>query len=260
MENTKIRMIFCDVDGTLLPKGQHEISPSVFNAIKQSLSSNISFVIASGRSFPDLKRLFLPVANDVTFICNDGALTIDRNEVLYSAPLNKAKVACMAKTYKNDYDAMVLYAKDYTYFITEKDFSDVGIKISNPSEILSIPGDIFKIAFYNLSQNAKIKIDNLGIKSGILNNVYSDKFWTEYISANINKGVAAEKIQTKYGISVMQTAAFGDNTNDRDMLKRSRVSFSAPHAHPEIVRICKYKTNNVTNEILNIIEKGDQYE
>lgn len=259
MENTKIRMIFCDVDGTLLNRGAKVVHGEVFETIKKALSSNINICIASGRSYPDLKELFYSVVNDVTFICSDGALVVEKNNISYSSPLNKSQVACMSKTYKSDYEAMVIYAKDYTYYLSDKELPELGTKITF-DEVSHIPGDVFKVAFYQLSQKAKIKLDNLGIKSGILNKVYEDQFWTEYIRAGTDKGTAAESVQKRYGVSISETAAFGDNLNDLGMLRRARVTFAANNARPEVVSMCKFKTNNVNKEISNIIEKGDRYE
>jgi hydroxymethylpyrimidine pyrophosphatase-like HAD family hydrolase len=154
---------------------------------------------------------------------------------------------------------MVIYAKDYTYYLSDKDISDFGKKITS-EEVLRIPGDVFKVAFYKLTEKAKIKIENLGVKSGILNKVYKDPTWIEYIKAGIDKGTATESVQKIYNVSSYETAAFGDNLNDLGMLRRARISFAANIARPEVVSMCKFKTNNVNNEISNIIEKGDRYE
>ena len=259
MKNTKIRMIFCDVDGTLLLRNSSKIDVSVFNTINQAVSSNINICIASGRNFPDLKQLFKPVSDKVTFICSDGALVVEKDNLICSAPLNKSQVACMSKTFKDEYEAMVIYAKDYTYYLSDKNFSDFGNKITS-EETYSIPGDVFKVAFYKLSQRAEIKLENSGVKSGILNKVYKDPLWTEYIKSGIDKGTAAEAVQRMYGVSITETAAFGDNLNDLGMLRRARVSFAANDAHQEVIKMCKFKTNNVIKEISNIIEKGDRYE
>ena len=259
MENTKIRMIFCDVDGTLLPRGKNKISEDVFSAIRKAVTSDIHVCIASGRSYPDLKELFSPVKNDVTFVCNDGALVVKCDNILYSSPLDKAMVKCMSKTYRNDYKAMVIYAKDYTYYISDVEDISPGQKIDSDN-IPAIPGNIFKVAFLGLSEKAVIKLDNLGVKAGILNKIYNDPSWTEYIYANANKGVATEYLQKYYNCSVSETAAFGDNLNDLEMLRHARVSFAIENGNADVIRMCKYKTNNVSNEILNIIEKGERYE
>ena len=72
MDHPKIRLVLCDVDGTLLDKGQTVVSSAVFHTIRQAVSCGVQFVIASGRSYPDLKSLFAPVVSIVSFICCDG--------------------------------------------------------------------------------------------------------------------------------------------------------------------------------------------
>ena len=251
MNNTKIHMIFCDVDGTLLPHGNNIVSNDVFSAINQAVSSGVHICIASGRSYSDLKTLFAPVVDDVIFICNDGALAVEKNNIFFSSPLNKSQVACMSNTYKNDYESMILYTKDHVYCLGKNEF-EFAKKIT-PDEICSISGDIFKVAFLNFSQKAKIKLNNLGIKSGILNKVYEDSLWTEYITAQTDKGIPAMHTQNRYGISISETAAFGDNLNDIGMLRRAQFTYAPKNANPEIIKMCKYTTSNVAKEILNII-------
>lgn len=253
MNCSQIRMIFCDVDGTLLPHGSKSLSDDVFMTINRAVSSGIHFCIASGRSYPDLKRLFSPVINNVTFICNDGSLMVENESVLFSSPLDKSKVAGIAKLYRNDYDALIIYSRESTYYISDKLEIGFAKKITADDIASSIADDIFKIAFMNLSQNAKIKIDNLCVKSGILNKVYEDTTWTEYITAQTDKGTAAKVLQSAYGITPRETAAFGDNLNDLNMLRCAQFSYAPKNARPEIQRMCKFKTDNVVDEIKKII-------
>ena len=253
MNCVAIRMIFCDVDGTLLPHGSKSLSDDIFMTINRAVSSGIHFCIASGRSYPDLKRLFSPVINNVTFICNDGSLMVENESVLFSSPLDKSQIACMSKTYRNDYDALLIYTKDSTYYISHKIEIDFAKKVAPEDITFSVTGDIFKVAFMNLSQNANIKINNLCIKSGILNKVYEDATWTEYITAQTDKGTAAKILQRTYGVTPSETAAFGDNLNDLNMLRCAQYSYAPKTARPEIIRMCKFRTDNVKDEILNII-------
>ena len=253
MNAMNVRMIFCDVDGTLLPHDNKSISDDVFKTINRAVSSGINFCIASGRSYPDLKRLFSPVINNVTFICNDGSLMVENEKALFSSPLDKSQVACMSKTYCNDFDALLIYAKDYTYYISDIKQFDFAKKINPDDFSNSVAGDIFKVAFLNLSQRAKIKLNNTGVKSGILNKIYDDNTWTEYITAKTDKGTAAKVLQRAYGVSASETAAFGDNLNDLNMLRCAQYSYAPENAHSDIIRMCKYKTNSVNDEILKII-------
>jgi len=161
----------------------------------------------------------------------------------------------MSKTYKNDYEALIIYTKDCTYYISDTKEFDFAKKIA-PENISSVSGDIFKVAFYKLSQKAKIKLDNLGVKSGVLNRIYEDSLWTEYITAQTDKGTAAKILQNTYGVSPGETAAFGDNLNDLNMLRCAQFTYAPENANPKVIRMCKFKTADVNNEILNIISES----
>ena len=53
-----IKLIVCDVDGTLLPHGEKRISYDIADLIKEAGNKGISFAAASGRAYHELKRLF----------------------------------------------------------------------------------------------------------------------------------------------------------------------------------------------------------
>ena len=44
---------------------------------------------ASGRQYPNMKRLFAPVASDISFICENGALAVEKGQVLYQDRFDK---------------------------------------------------------------------------------------------------------------------------------------------------------------------------
>lgn len=41
------------------------------------------FVAASGRQYPNMTKLFAPVASEISYISENGALAVDHGEVLY---------------------------------------------------------------------------------------------------------------------------------------------------------------------------------
>ena len=69
-----IRMIACDVDGTLLQQGQTELSPQVFEQIVRLQAKGIRFCPASGRQYSSLQKLFAPVADQLYYVCENGAV------------------------------------------------------------------------------------------------------------------------------------------------------------------------------------------
>ena len=72
-----------DLDGTLLfaDKAQ-SCRKKIFPLIRQLQEMGIIFVAASGRQYPNMRKLFAPVASEISYISENGALAVDHGEVL----------------------------------------------------------------------------------------------------------------------------------------------------------------------------------
>ena len=69
-----IKLIACDLDGTLLLNGAQELRPETSDLILKLRKQGRLFVAASGRQYPNLRRLFEPVEDEIAYICENGAL------------------------------------------------------------------------------------------------------------------------------------------------------------------------------------------
>ncbi len=249
MEQTDLRMILCDVDGTLLKKGCATISKGVFSAIRSAADANIRFVIARGRCYSDLAALFSPVLDIVTLIANDGAIAVQNGNVLFDTPIFHGTISPFLKDeYCQDGASLVMYGMNHTYGFGNCACPHALSPYTDGSKV-------YKLAFHQLSMQNQFKVRTLATNSGKLTEIYSGNNWLEFIWRGIDKGVACAKLQKHWGISPFQTAAFGDNTNDFEMLRQARLSFASPTAISEIKKMCKYSTNCVVNEILKLSQE-----
>ena len=69
-----IRVIASDFDGTILKDGAQHVDEVYFPLIRELKSMGISFIAASGRQYANLRRLLWPVADEISYICENGAL------------------------------------------------------------------------------------------------------------------------------------------------------------------------------------------
>ena len=70
-----IRLIATDLDGTLLtPEGT--LPEGVFDLIRAFRRKGVRFAAASGRQYGNLRRLFLEEAEQMDFICENGAYVV----------------------------------------------------------------------------------------------------------------------------------------------------------------------------------------
>ncbi|MBO5928875.1 MAG: HAD family phosphatase, partial [Clostridia bacterium] len=99
-----LRLVFCDVDGTLLPRNETKVSSSVLDTLRQLTDKGITVVLASGRPYAQLKALFLPLAHRLVFLCLDGAVVFHKDCVLYIQPLSRKQALAFLE---NDIPAVV---------------------------------------------------------------------------------------------------------------------------------------------------------
>lgn len=86
-----IKLVVTDMDGTLLDENGH--LPDGFTDILDRLrAKNIKLVAASGRPYYTLQTNFGPIGRYLSFICENGALVVDNNEIIYKSVLAKDMV------------------------------------------------------------------------------------------------------------------------------------------------------------------------
>ena len=89
-----IKLVVCDVDGTLLPRGDEFLSEQTINIIKEFNKNNIVFAVASGRQYSELRRIFNNLDN-IYYISADGGAVVYNGEVLNSEFIPKFSIMNM---------------------------------------------------------------------------------------------------------------------------------------------------------------------
>ena len=70
-----IRLVTCDIDGTLLHGEETSIDTETLEEIRRLREKGILFCPASGRQYHSLRRLFAPVQDEIAYICEDKAIS-----------------------------------------------------------------------------------------------------------------------------------------------------------------------------------------
>ena len=68
------KLIASDIDGTLLRNGETRLPEVIFPLIRRLRETGILFCPASGRQYHSLRSLFAPVADDLCYLCENGAV------------------------------------------------------------------------------------------------------------------------------------------------------------------------------------------
>lgn len=75
-----IRLIATDLDGTLL-EDDGTLPEGIFEAVEGLSRLGIRFAACSGRQYGNLRRLFGRVANQMAFVCENGAVSYIDGEI-----------------------------------------------------------------------------------------------------------------------------------------------------------------------------------
>ena len=86
-----IKLIATDMDGTLLNEAG-QLPDGFIDLLNRLLQKNICFVIASGRSYYDLKDFFKEATPYLDFICDNGAFVVSRHHQRQMSLLEKKRL------------------------------------------------------------------------------------------------------------------------------------------------------------------------
>lgn len=195
-----LRLVFCDVDGTLLPRNDTALSPEILSALRRLTDRGITVAIASGRPYAQLRSLFGALSHRLIFICLDGALTRRHDFILHKRPIPRKAAGALLSRFPN----VAVHGREAVYVIGAARVEGRHVDMLN-----EIGEDILKLEVYDDRRpepNPNYRV------------AFSENGLTELVAPCANKGNAAVTLMEKLGISPDQAVAFGDGVNDVELL------------------------------------------
>lgn len=221
-----IRLIACDIDGTLLQDGQQILPPEIYPLICQLEERGVDFCAASGRQFSNLYRLFGPLADRIHYVCENGALVFRKGNC--RRPLRKLHLPeGLARDLAADIMArpeceILLSGPDISYLMPKDPEvlplirtylgSQVAV-ISRPEEII---GGIVQISAFCRPDTERAYAALAPRWGQRINVAVAGRNWIDFSLAH--KGLGLEILCGALEIPPEQVMAFGDNFNDVPML------------------------------------------
>lgn len=219
-----IKLVASDIDGTLLRNGNREIPAGVFEQIARLKKKGILFAAASGRQYRSLRALFAPVADDILYLCENGAIVYKDDAVLEKFPMPRQDALKLIGQIQKTEDCEVLISGANTSYLMPKheDYLKhiayfVGNHVTLIEDAAEIPEDIIKVSAYCRSGAARY--------DKTMGDPWRDRFqaavagekWLDFTLADKGKGM--EALCRALHIAPGDVVAFGDNFNDLPMLE-----------------------------------------
>ncbi|MBQ3054260.1 MAG: HAD-IIB family hydrolase [Clostridia bacterium] len=259
-----IKLVVCDVDGTLLKKGEKELSQHIKSKIKNLINKGIMFAVASGRAYHELKRLFEDISDEIYYIPSDGGAVIYKEKTYYKKPILPFVMANMVKPISlNEGLSLSVSGKYITYILSaDKDFIHLAEKNLNGhfveiEDISEINEDIYKISFYGQPKSTFANKILSGTYNSMLKRVYDEHGWNEFVAKQAGKESAVECMMKSLKIKKEALAVIGDDINDVQMLGLTENSVAVTGSHQKAREASKHKDISIETVLDNIIGKGE---
>ena len=259
-----IRLIAVDMDGTLLD-GDGHIPEELWPLLDELDERGIIFAPASGRQLATLRRSFDHARDDVVYIAENGAYVVRGEDEISSDAMDGGFAASVIERVRSfgdrGFDAGIVVCGKRSAYIERTDASfraeadKYYAKLEVVEDLLAVDDQILKLAIYDFgeAENTEPELADLRTTHQV---VVSGKHWIDVMNADVNKGVALERLQSALGIDRAQTAAFGDYLNDLELLDAAGMSFAMSNAHPDVLARARFHApSNVELGVLTTIRR-----
>ena len=251
-----IKLIATDVDGTLFPDYGQNLTADFFETLKALMTYGVMFGPSSGRPLSNLKKVFSPVADDIFYMCQNGASSFYQNKNLFKVPMANEDIqgiiqdvrtldgcACVADTGEMCY----LERGNEEGFAFMQNVYHFDCKMVD--DLLKLDEPCIKFTVYRETDVEEITNQEFTPKwRRKLTVACSGDRVVDLMSKRVSKRTALARIQKKFGVSPEETLVFGDNINDLEMLNQAKYSVAVGNARNEVKEACHYITDNCDHD------------
>lgn len=261
----KHKIVFFDMDGTVYQTENDVIQDSTLAAIDRLKNAGYIVAAATGRPLNLMKQILDRVSFDYYVLINGGYILDKDFEVIYESPMAAQDVEDMVELAKdkslglmfhfgdstqiyNDFYPVYNFAK-YTnsleglFFDTTQSFHkrhhayNTVLITRSPDEITSF-----------MNSHPGLRLDLINIKT--------NGFAYDIFNAQNDKSFGIEKVLDREGLNWDQVIAFGDSTNDLDMLQKAGLGIAMGSAADIVKDAADEVTTSVYNNgIFNAVKK-----
>ena len=262
------KMVFSDMDGTLLWKGIR-LSVENYNAIRKVVDKGVDFVICTGRGVfgvePYLKQLDL-IGKKGYVICQNGAAVYDLRDMKMVIRRSFSPSLLKPVTdFARSLGGLELFYYDDRTFMCEKLTDEVAeycqMMKTSPNLIndpTDYDGEFTKCLFSGprekLEQVKHFAKELLGDQ---VNLFYSSETYMEFVINGVDKGSALEATAKEAGVELKDTIAIGDGDNDLPMILKAGLGVAMKNGEAHVKAAADYVTERTAEEhgVAEVLEK-----
>ena len=256
-----IRMIAADMDGTLLDS-RKRLPRGLFALVKALRRQGIRFVVASGRQYYNLAAQFEEIADQVTFLSENGTMVFEQGNPVFLDEMPAGDYQAIVEAVRKVPGAHAVLCGVHSAYIESRDpelLRNVAMyykKYKIVDDLRNVDDRICKVAVYDIFSaegNSWKALDALWERFSV---ALSGEHWVDVMEKHVSKGSALLALEKLYGVPFEETMAFGDYLNDLEMMESCRYSYAMANAHPELKAAARFEApSNDENGVIRIIRE-----
>ncbi|MFV0479245.1 MAG: Cof-type HAD-IIB family hydrolase [Anaerorhabdus sp.] len=269
---TEIKVLVCDIDGTMIPYERNHVSTTLKKAILTAKENGLEFLIATGRHysyihpslFSDLHPDYVVTINGACFNKADGTIIqmfpFNEKDVLALREIALANNIGLGFKFPND---IVSYANHDIfctgYLAHKKEEFDALTEEFKHKILENNPEDDYHLK-YGLPLGCFIIADEAlieTIKPLFPHLVFSWSFTNGFdiFSKETTKARSIESFLNLKGFTWENVIVFGDAENDLDMIKKAKIGVAMGNAKENVKKEADFVTTSVHDDgIVNALQ------
>ncbi len=235
-----IRLIVSDIDGTLLPPGKTALDGEIFQELGRLRERGYLFCPASGRQYTSLRKLFAPAAEELGYLCENGAVVgLPDGTVAGKTPMPRRAAEELSRDITETPGCEVLISgENMSYLVPRREDitplmrEEKGNRVTVLARPEDVPEEIVKVSAYCAAGTGAIP-PALAEKWRRFNPAVAGREWLDFTLAD--KGTGLRQLCAALGVAAGEVMAFGDNWNDVPMLELAGEPWLMESADPALL-------------------------
>jgi len=253
--DTTTKMIFFDIDGTLLPEGENDIPESTVKALQMAKANGHLIFINTGRTYFNVGEKIRNLNFD-GYVCGCGTYIYFRDRLLFSSTIPHNQCVEIIQLMRDCLIPGFFEENNCIFFDDQSPATDSFL--ADARRMFGTRGVLTPESV----EDTRFTFDKILVKILPESDVrtfraYVDKYLTyidrggniaEIIQKDYSKGTGIQFMCDYLDIPLANCYAVGDSTNDLAMLDYAPNSIAMGNSMPEILPHCTYVTTDIKKD------------
>lgn len=249
MQDTMIKAVFLDFDGTVYSHRYDTIPKNTVKALKRLNEKGILTFLCTGRAPIELEWFDLSKINLTGMILSNGQVVFnDKKEIIYEKAIEGKLKEELIRIYNEKRIPIYLATRDEVIL---NYLADIVVKVQN-----AVSSNIPQVKPYN-DKNfymASVFVENKEYYDEVmkLQDIAEITYWhqgaCDIVPKGVSKTVGIDETLKLYDIDISQTLAIGDGENDIGMLKHCAIGIAMGNSPDYVKEVADYITEDIDDD------------